>query len=192
MCFFFKSIKLNANKTLTNFSLQQKKPHKHTTTIGQKSGNFGQRFCAQGSAAATTKAHDQTPGASCHIDPMPLALLRSRRELNVGGHMENTSSSIAKSTCVSVSARSTTQLTSLSIFISLVSYFDLSARTLSSGDLTRVLSSPVQTFLLLRFSPSRFFILLKLRAQIDVYWPTTQATGNKHQAANRLLPVEVM
>lgn len=35
---------------------------------------------------------------------MLVALLRGRRELHVGGDLENTSSPIAKSTCVSVSA----------------------------------------------------------------------------------------
>ena len=67
-------------------------------------GHPRQRLRPEGAATAAPEAYDPAPGAGRHFDPVPLALLCGRRELHVGGHLEDTSGPIAKSTCVSVSA----------------------------------------------------------------------------------------
>lgn len=61
-------------------------------------GNIGQWFRFEGTAAAATKAHDSKEAARGHPDPVPVALLRRRWAFPVRGHLENSSNSVAKST----------------------------------------------------------------------------------------------
>ena len=53
-------------------------------------GHPGERVRPEGPAAAAPEAHDPPSGARGHAHPVPVALLRGGRTLNLDGHVEDT------------------------------------------------------------------------------------------------------
>lgn len=60
-------------------------------------GNIGFRFCAKGSTTTAPEAPYPAPRASRSAYPVPVALLRRRRQFHVRGHVETPHDPLSKS-----------------------------------------------------------------------------------------------